>query len=391
MSARPVAVVGGGIAGASVAYHLAARTDRPVVVYERGALAGETTARSAAFFGFYGSDLERRLKRYGMALYNDLLAAPRSDAYHDLVGRLRVATTPDGAARLEERRDATPDDAMLTYRPGAALPERVFCPELDADSVAGATYRPQVGYHRPQALARELGTRAREAGVTVETGTPVTDVVVEDDRVRELVVDGERRSEAVDVAAVVCAAGPWNPSVCRLAGLDPPVSHSRAPVLELERPAPATHTLPIVSHVGTGVYARGHGDDAVLVGHYPGSPDAEAEYDPDAVADRVGTERREEMRAVLADLLPPLADAPVRDEWVGVRSHTPDGHPIAGWTGIEGLSIVAFDSSGIQLSPALGRLVATQLVDGTPTDEHDALSITRFDGYGEQRLSLDEV
>ncbi len=58
----PIAVVGAGIAGASVAYHLSERTDRPVVVYDRGSPAGETTARSAAFFGFYGSDLERQLK-----------------------------------------------------------------------------------------------------------------------------------------------------------------------------------------------------------------------------------------------------------------------------------------------------------------------------------------
>lgn len=391
MTGPDIAVIGGGIAGASVAYHLADRTDRPITVYDRGPLAGETTAKSAAFFGFYGSAVERRLKRYGMRLYNRLCAAPEAAPRHDLVGRLRVATTTEGVRALQERRENAPADALLTYRAGDELPDTVFCPELETAPVRGATYRPQVGYHRPRALARELGIRARQAGVTLETDTTVTDIVVADDQVQEIVV--RRRSDAarIDVDAAVCAAGPWNPAVCRLAGLDLPVSHSRAPILELERSEPATHTLPIVSHVGSGVYARGHEDDGVLVGHHPHDPDLDTEYDPETVGNRVTTERREEMRSMLDDLLPSLADASVRDEWVGVRSHTPDGHPIAGWTGIAGLLVAAFNSSGIQLAPGIGRTIAAQLVDGTPTEVYDAVSLTHFEGYAEQRATLSEL
>lgn len=391
MTGPEIAIIGGGIAGASVAHHLADLTDRPITVYDRGPLAGETTAKSAAFFGFYGSAVERRLKRYGMRLYNRLCAAPEAAPRHDLVGRLRVATTTDGGQALQQRRDEAPADALLTYQAGDELAATLFCPELKTAPVHGATYRPQVGYHRPRALAHELGTRARHAGVTVETDTTVTDIVVADDQVQEIVVQGESDSTVIDVDAVVCAAGPWNPAVCRLAGLDLPVSHSRAPILELERSEPVPHTLPIVSHVESGVYARGHEDDAVLVGHHPHDPDPEMEYDPETVANRVTTERREEMRSVLDALLPSLADASVRDEWVGVRSHTPDGHPIAGWTGIAGLVVAAFNSSGIQLAPGIGRTIAAQLVDGTPTDAYDALSLTRFDGYTERRATLAEL
>lgn len=386
-----IAIVGGGIAGASVAYHLAERTDRPITVYDRGPLAGETTAKSAAFFGFYGSAVERQLKRYGMALYNELCAAPEAAPRHELVGRLRVATTADGVQSLQQRHDEAPADALLASRAGEELAETVFCPELETASVRAATYRPQVGYHRPRALARELGTRARQAGVTVATETRVTDIVVGDEQVQEIVVHDGSGTRRIDVDAVVCAAGPWNPAVCRLAGLDLPVSHSRAPILELARAGRPPHTLPIVSHVESGVYARGHEDDAVLVGWHPHDPDPDTTYDPATVANRVTTERRDEMRSVLDDLLPTLADAPVHDEWVGVRSHTPDGQPIAGWTGIAGLLVAAFNSSGIQLAPGIGRTIAAQLVDGTPTDVYDAVSITRFDGYAERRATLAEL
>lgn len=383
-----IAVIGGGIAGASAAYHLSERTDRPIVVYERGALAGETTAKSAAYFGFHGSDLERRLKRYGMALYNEFLAGPRAEPRHDLVGRLWVATTEAGADGLDDRVRGELADEPVEYHPAGEIHESILVPELDTGSVAGATYRPGVGYHRPRELAREFVARAEGRGVRFETGTRVTDAVVEDDRVVEIATDADGESRTARPDAVVVAAGPWNPTVAGHAGLDLPVSHTLAPILRLQRGDHSPHTLPIVSHVESGVYVRGHGTDSVLVGHHPTDPDPETRYDPDAIDERVPDDLREEMLRVVDDLLPGIAGAPIAEEWVGVRSHTPDGHPIVGWTGIEGLSVIAFDSSGIQLSPAAGRIVARQLVDGRQTEHYEAVSVARFDGHDDTRFSV---
>ncbi|MFB6173660.1 MAG: NAD(P)/FAD-dependent oxidoreductase [Halobacteriales archaeon] len=371
MRETDVAVIGGGIAGASAAWHLAG-AGADVTVLERGTLAGETTARSAAFFGFYGSDVERRLKRYGMARYNEFLAAPRARPEYERVGRLRVATTAEGAL----------PDGPGEFLDPSALHERVLLPELDTDPLADARWNPDVGYHRPRPLAREFADRARDRGATVETGAPVESIRTEDGCVTGVVADGER----IEARAVVCAAGPWNPRVAGLAGLALPLAHSRAPALRLERPG-GTHTLPIVSHAESGVYVRGDGTGGALVGHHPTEPPA-GTFDPDEVPDTVPGDIRERMWDVLGEFLPALADARVTDEWVGVRSHTPDGYPIVGWTGIEGLSVAAFNSSGIQLSPAVGDVIARQLVDGDPTEHHDALSVSRFEGHEEARFSL---
>lgn len=383
-----IAVIGGGIAGASVAYHLGERTDRPIVVYERAAIAGETTAKSAAFFGFHGSDVERRLKRYGMALYNDFLAEPSAEPRYDLVGWIRVATTDDGAEELRRRVEGERRGQEVSHYRADTLRESVLLPEVDIDAIAGATYRPAVGYHRPRELAREFAARAEGRGVRFETDTGVVDLVVEDGRLDRLVLESNGTSETVAPAAAVVAAGPWNPTVLGYAGLDLPISHSLAPILRLQRADEPPHTLPIVSHVESGVYARGHEEESVLVGHHPTDVDAGRRLDPAAVGQQVPPDLREAMLGTVDDLLPGVADAEVAEEWVGVRSHTPDGHPIVGWTGVEGLSVVAFDSSGIQLAPAAGRIVARQLVDGRPTEHYESVSVARFDGREDVRFSV---
>ena len=95
-----IAIIGGGIAGASIAYHLSKSGDHSVEVYERGELAGETTSRSAAIFGHYGNATEVKMKRYGAELYNKFFLESDRELHFNLVGRLMCSTTKEGAEAL---------------------------------------------------------------------------------------------------------------------------------------------------------------------------------------------------------------------------------------------------------------------------------------------------
>lgn len=376
------AVIGGGIAGASVAYHLAERTDDRVAVFEQASVAGATTARSWAMFGYYGGPTQYAMKRYGMALYNEFAAEPEADPRYSPIGMVEVATSAEGATRLRERAEGLADDDV---RAGAAefveagsLREFLFLPTLRTEAVLGALHRPGVGYLTPQEFAREFVERARGDGATFHTDTRVTGLVEADGAVAGV----ETADRTVEADHVICAAGPWTPHIVRTVGAEVPVKHTLAPTLELQPRRPLPAPLPYLKETESGYGFRGVVDGGtVLVGNQPGGYDVATEYDPDEVDDTVPDDLREGMWDAIDRLLPALGDAEVVDERVGVRSATPDGDPIVGPTAVEGLSVVAFSTSGIQLSPAAGRVIAERLVDGARTDLHDALSVARFDGY----------
>lgn len=222
------AVVGGGIVGASVAYHLGERTDDPVVVYERRELASETTFRSTAMIGVSGPAPYDRMQEYGFRLYNEFFADPAAEPQYRQAGRLRVATTPGGAEDLEGFAASDTEGAeeheppyggagkyansLVDYVPGDELRGRYLVPPLDTERIEGALFRPQYGYVTDDSrtlgareLAMEFVDRAHERGVRFETGTEVTDVDTDGESVTGIETDGRERTR---VGTLVCAAGP---------------------------------------------------------------------------------------------------------------------------------------------------------------------------------------
>lgn len=398
-----IAIVGGGIVGASVAYYLSQRTTVPVVVYERNELAGATTARSTAMIGVGGPEPYYRLKAYGFRLYNEFFADRRAGPRYRGAGRLRVATSEGGARRLasiadgsgvadgDTRIDAsTVANSPVEYVPGDELQDRFLLPPLDTGPIEGALHRPQHGYITDESrtmgsreLAMEFVERAREGGVRFETGTEVTDIVAADGRVTGISTSG---AGVTEVGAVVCAAGPWNRTIAGFAGLDLPVELALSPVFALDLDEPLPYSLPMIKSHDPAVGIHPKREDRMLVTYTPEGDGSVA--DPSGVADTAPDEIRETALRRAEELVPLLEDADLVDEWVGIGTSLPDGGPIVGWTDRPGLALAA-TRSGIQYAPAVGSIVARQLVDREPTEFYDAVSISRFDGYSARRPSPD--
>lgn len=129
-------------------------------------------------------------------------------------------------------------------------------------------------------------------------------------------------------------------------------------------------SLPSIQHHETGYYMRREADETLFVGHYPGSyHEAGTTYNPDSVTG-VPADIRRGAREFLERFIPDAQNAELTESAVGIRSLTPDAEPIIGETAIDGLSVVAFNANGIQLSPIAGRVITALLSnDSTPFDQ----------------------
>lgn len=383
-------IIGRGIAGSSVAYHLSEITDDQITLFERTTPASETTRKSMSILSCQGDDIIHGMKGYALQLYNEFLANRQSESEFHLVGSLGVTTTDEGAKDFKRSaegaisgvRDTFLMDTQNTvtqYMRGGEIHQSMIVPHLNTEEITAAIYRPNKGYAISDELALEFIERAKDNGVDIKTDTEITDIEIEDNQVTAI----KSNSKRYDVDQVVSAAGPWNIQMAAKVGLDIPVKHTLGPILKLKPPEGLSHIVPHTKHYESRIYFVGYHDGTVFVGHNPNDQTAFEEasvYSPEDMDEKMPAEIRSQAMEIIEQMYPCLSDAEVVDEWVGIRSLTPDDLPIAGWTSVEGFAL-AVAPGGMNLAPAIGRMVAEQLVNGNPTGYYESLSITRFDGF----------
>jgi sarcosine oxidase subunit beta len=349
-----VAIIGGGIMGASTAYHLAKRGCQDVVVLEKDLLAQASTGLSAGGFRQqFSHPANIRLSQESVRVFERFKEDFGVDMDFRQVGYLFLAQSEDvwqeflDNAELQRRHNVPvevlgPDE--IKYR----------WPYLEVEDLRGGTFCAEDGYADPYMAAMGFANAARHLGVRIEEQTRVTAIKVDAGRVRG--VETTRGSIAVD--RVVNVAGAWGGRVAQMSGHDLPVKPYRRQVFATQAFEAIPKPVPMILDIEPAFYFRGEGP-GVLMGM--SDPD-----EPSSFNTNVDYSFLEKVidKAVLR--APILEEAEIMRGWGGLYAVTPDDNPIIGaLPGCEGLyCAIGFSGHGFQQAPTVGGILSELILDG---------------------------
>jgi 4-methylaminobutanoate oxidase (formaldehyde-forming) len=386
-----IVVIGGGVVGASVAYHLAALGCADTVLLERAQIGSGTSWHAAGNMETYRADpLIGEMIRYAVDFYPRLEAETGQALGWRQTGR--VMFTHD-AERMRQFRGLPAlgrargiDIELLSPR---GVQEKL--PIIGPDGLAGGIWIPSDGRINPTDLANAMARGARQRGARVVEGMPVTGIAIRRGRVAGVITAaGEIACETV-----VCAAGLWSPQLGALAGVRIPLCAAQHFYL-LTKPLPEVHRdLPLFLGYDERLYGR-EDVGGLLVGFF----DSDAlpvgpEQLPRDFAFGLLDENWSQVEANVAIAtrrFPVLERAEIRMLLNGPESFTPDMQMLLGEAPeLPGFFLATgMNSSGIALSAAAGRLTAEWILEGAPSLDAARLDIKRFAPGQSQRRYVRE-
>ncbi len=372
-------IIGGGVVGCSIAYHLARRGLRDVVVLEREAVGAGTTSKAAGGIRVqFPTEPEIRFSLESIQVFERFRDEFGVDPGYTKIGYLYLLSEDKQLRGFETRialqrtlgadvRVITPDDA------------RKLVPALHVDDLIAAVWGPQDGMAGPAEVTNAFARRARELGARILEGVEVTALERANGRVTGVRTSGG----AIAAPVVVNAAGPAAARVGRLAGLELPVHPRRRHIFFTEPFPELPGPVPLTSDVTSGFYFRKEMEQVLL------SPGDAEDIGEDLNVPMDWGKVEETVQKAL-HRLPIVAEARIAGGWAGLRPLTPDDHAIIGWGAAGFFLAVGFGGHGFQHSPATGRYVAEWLTDGTPSMDLSLFDPGRFrPGHGVHQDAAD--
>jgi sarcosine oxidase subunit beta len=380
-----VVVIGGGVMGASIAFHLAEAGVPDVLLLERGDLAGGSTSKAAGGVRAQFSDpVNIALGLRGLDAFEDFPNRPGQQIDLHQPGYLFVLTDPDQVAVYEEsvalQNSMGVPSRMLTPEEAAAL-----SPGIDTSDVLAAAFHARDGYCSPESVVLGYASGARRHGATVRTHVSVTGIVVDGDRIAAV----ETNHGPVQTGTVVCAAGAWSKQIGDMAGVPLPVLPLRRQILITEPLDDALSstlpdTMPMTIDAATTFYLHREGPSVLLgMSYQDEEPGFSEEYSEDWLPDLMeAMERR----------CPALLDVGVAYRWVGFYEVTPDHNALIGESPHVSRFLYAtgFSGHGFLQGPAVGEVIRDLYLGHEPVVDVSPFTAERF-AHGTMRGEVNIV
>jgi sarcosine oxidase subunit beta len=337
-----IVVAGGGVVGASIAYHLARKGARDVVLAEAGRIASGASGKAlGGVRQQFSSAPEVRLARESVAFFHEL-----GGGLFEAVGYLFLATSEAGLAELEKRR---------SLQAGLGVPvvkiDPAFVDGLAVEDVLGAVFCAEDGTADPAGVTHELVHRAAALGV-------------------EVLEQVDALTQKADM--LVLATGASSSAVGERLGVELPVRPLVRQLVETGPVPGLPASLPLTIESESGFHFRRRGDALVLA-----MPEAVPRWGDDPAVDDALVR---DWLGRIAHRYPRAAGVPVARAWAGLYDMTPDAHPIVGPVADGVFAACGFSGHGFMQAPAVGRIVADVLLDGGVDFDLSPYRLDRFEG-----------
>ena len=363
-----VVIIGGGIIGLSIAYHLALKKAGRIVLLEKGQLGEGSTSRCVGGIRTqFSTEINIRFSLESLKTFERFKDEFGVDPEFKKIGYLFLATTEEEVeifyqnAKLQKK-----FDIPVEFLNGEEIGVR--WPYLRTDDVLGGTFCSWDGYAGPSEVLSGFACCARSLGVKIYEGTEVLGISL----VRGKIHGVKTRHEEILTDVIVNAGGPYAASIGKMAGIEVPIKPLRRQVFVTAPFHFTGNAIPLTIDFQRGWYFRREGDGFLLSGPVDLEPSFDLSVDYEAMADA----SEKAMYRV-----PILERARIARGWAGLYEISPDHHAILGKVPeVEGFILAnGFSGHGFQHSPAVGKVIAELIVEEkTTTLDISSLSIDRF-------------